>query len=110
MEWIKATTNAKGAYFGILQNDNTIKYVSASEGNEHMIGKTLERGTGVTFDAIDSGKIKYVPNIAKEHKIHMFQNGMARTGSFAALPIRVCSILLFTNISNRVKRTRLLVF
>jgi Ca2+-binding EF-hand superfamily protein/GAF domain-containing protein len=89
LEWIKATTNAKGAYFGLLQNDGTLKYVAASEGNEHMIGRTLERGTGVTFDAIDSGKMTYVPNIAKDPKIHMFKGAMAKkTGSFAALPIR----------------------
>jgi Ca2+-binding EF-hand superfamily protein len=88
LEWIKATTNAKGAYFGLLQNDGTLKYVSATEGNEVMIGKTLERGTGVTFDAIDSGQVKYVPNIAKDPRIHMFQGMAKKSGSFAALPIR----------------------
>lgn len=44
LEWIKTTTNAKGAYFGLLKDNDNIHYVSSSTGNEHMIGKTLKRG------------------------------------------------------------------
>ncbi|KAL0490264.1 EFCAB5, partial [Acrasis kona] len=91
LEWIKSTTNAKSAYFGILQDDNTIRYVAATEGNENMIGRTLERGSGVTFDAIDSGNMKYVPNISKDPRIKLFNEGMQRTGSFATVPIKSSS-------------------
>lgn len=58
VDFLKNSTGSTGVYLAQLISPDLLKYVNASDDHKFMVGETLARGTGVTFDLFPEEKKK----------------------------------------------------
>ncbi|CAF2853599.1 unnamed protein product [Rotaria sp. Silwood2] len=78
-------------YIALVENDrNQLRYVATTnDQTDLLLGKTLQRGTGISFQILDGGKWTYI-NQTKNHSRIKFFNPDAKnqSGSFVLIPLK----------------------
>ncbi|CAF0769314.1 unnamed protein product [Didymodactylos carnosus] len=83
------------AYIALLERNtektqNSIRYVATTADNaDLLLGQTLTRGQGISFQVMDSGKPTYISQTKNNSRIHFFdENVKSNNGSFVLIPLK----------------------